>query len=81
MLFFSKELFNNIEEKTHIINALKDAIEDFSEFSLVYQPKYCSKSNKIVLIESLIRWNAKSLGYVYPLKYKNSRRNQYDNPY
>lgn len=67
--FFSKELFNNIEEKTHIINALKDAIEDFSEFSLVYQPKYCSKSNKIVSIESLIRWNSKSLGYVYPLKF------------
>lgn len=67
--FFTKELFNNIEEKTQIINALKDAIEDFSEFILVYQPKYCAKTNKIVSIESLLRWNSKSLGYVYPLKF------------
>ena len=69
LCFFSKELFNNLEEKTQIINALKDAIEDFSEFSLVYQPKYCAKTNKIVSVESLIRWNCKSLGYVTPLKF------------
>lgn len=69
LCFFSKELFNDLEEKTQIINALKDAIEDFSEFSLVYQPKYSTKTNKIVSIESLVRWNSKSLGYMSPLKF------------
>lgn len=67
--FFSKELENNLEDKTKTIDALKEAIEDFSEFSLVYQPKFCTKTNKIVSIESLIRWNSKSLGYVYPSKF------------
>ncbi len=67
--FFSKELENNLEDKTKTINALKEAIEDFSEFALVYQPKFCTKTNKIVSMESLIRWNSKSLGYVYPSKF------------
>ena len=64
--FFSKELSNTIEEKTKIINALKESLENKNEFLLLYQPKISTITGKMVSIESLIRWNSKTLGYVYP---------------
>lgn len=50
----------------NIINSLKESLEDKSEFTLLYQPKISAYSKKMVSIESLIRWNSKKLGYVYP---------------
>ena len=67
--FFTKELSNNLEEKIKIINALKEALENKDEFQLLYQPKISTKTGKMVSIESLIRWNSKTLGYVYPSKF------------
>lgn len=67
--FFTKELSNTIEEKTKIINALKEALENKNEFQLLYQPKISAKSGKMVSIESLVRWNSKTLGFVYPSKF------------
>lgn len=64
--FFSKELSNTLEEKINIINALKESLEDKNEFILLYQPKISIYSRKMVSIESLVRWNSKKLGYVYP---------------
>lgn len=64
--FFSKELSNILERKMNIINSLKESLEDKSEFTLLYQPKISAYSKKMVSIESLIRWNSKKLGYVYP---------------
>lgn len=63
---FSKELSNILEQKMKIINSLKESLEDKSEFTLLYQPKISTYSNKMVSIESLVRWNSKKLGYVYP---------------
>jgi EAL domain-containing protein (putative c-di-GMP-specific phosphodiesterase class I) len=59
-------LSNTIEEKTKIINALKESLENKNEFLLLYQPKISTITGKMVSIESLIRWNSKTLGYVYP---------------
>lgn len=67
--FFSRELLSNLEEKTNIINALKEALENKDEFTLLYQPKISTTTQKMVSIESLIRWNSKTLGYVYPSKF------------
>ena len=67
--FFSRELLSNLEEKTNIINALKEALENKDEFTLLYQPKISTTNQKMVSIESLIRWNSKTLGYVYPSKF------------
>jgi len=67
--FFSKELINTLEEKTNIINALKESLEDKNEFILLYQPKISAYTKKMVSIESLIRWNSKKLGYVYPSRF------------
>lgn len=67
--FFTKELSNSLEEKTKIINALKEALENKNEFQLLYQPKISTKNGKMISIESLIRWNSKTLGFVYPSKF------------
>lgn len=67
--FFTKELSNSLEEKTKIINALKEALENKNEFQLLYQPKISTNNGKMISIESLIRWNSKTLGFVYPSKF------------
>ena len=67
--FFSKELISTLEEKTNIINALKESLEDKNEFILLYQPKISTHSKKMVSVESLIRWNSNKLGYVYPSRF------------
>ena len=67
--FFSKELVNTLEEKTNIINALKESLEDKHEFTLLYQPKISANSGKMASVESLIRWNSEKLGYIYPSKF------------
>jgi diguanylate cyclase (GGDEF)-like protein len=67
--FFTKELSNSLEEKTKIINALKEALENKNEFQLLYQPKISAKNGKMISIESLVRWNSKTLGFVYPSKF------------
>ena len=67
--FFSKELSNILEQKMKIINSLKESLEDKNEFILLYQPKISTHSGKMVSIESLIGWNSKKLGYVYPSRF------------
>lgn len=64
---FYEEAFSlELLQKSKIIDALKSAIEDFSEFSLVYQPKVLLKTGKPNGVEALIRWNSKTLGFVSP---------------
>lgn len=64
---FYEEAFSlELLQKSKIIDALKSAVEDFSEFSLVYQPKVVVKTGKPNGVEALIRWNSKTLGFVSP---------------
>lgn len=64
--FYSKDLSFFIEKRLEMISALKSAIASGDEFSLQYQPKINSKTEKICAIEALVRWNSPSLGFVMP---------------
>lgn len=76
-LYSAKELGrNNFQEFNPVMNEkatfrlkiethLRKAIE-LDEFAVFYQPKIELKSNKIVGMEALIRWNNKSLGLIPP---------------
>ena len=52
-------------ESYELLERLKSASFD-DEFSLVYQPKVCAKTGKIVGLESLLRWNSAGYGLVSP---------------
>ncbi|MDY0121070.1 MAG: EAL domain-containing protein, partial [Sulfurimonas sp.] len=64
--FYSQELSSFIEKRLEMISALKSAITAGDEFTLQYQPKINSKTEKICAIEALVRWNSPSLGFVMP---------------
>ena len=64
--YFSKELSEHLQEKLIRVNALKSAIENCDEFTLLYQPKISVHSEQIVAVEALIRWHSKELGFVRP---------------
>lgn len=67
--FFSEELADNIKNRMKIVNALKSAMDDFSEFEVFYQPKISMKTKKIIGVEALIRWNSRTLGFMSPDKF------------
>lgn len=60
----------NLEmERTYQIELeVREALER-NEFSLVYQPLINLKSNEIVGVESLLRWNNRQLGNVSPVEF------------
>ncbi len=60
--FFSKELSEQIEERMSCIYSLRSAIENFEEFSLVYQPKCALDNETCMAIEALIRWQRPGIG-------------------
>jgi len=64
--FFSQELSTALKERMLWIEALKKAVKTCEEFTLFYQPKISSLSEKIVAVEALIRWNSPTLGFVNP---------------
>ncbi len=64
--FFSSELSQNLKKRIEYTNSLKYAIDSGDEFSLVYQPKISLKTQKIVAVEALIRWNSTKLGFISP---------------
>lgn len=63
--FFTKELKEQTQEKNYLIEELKLATKN-ADFFLVYQPQIDSRTNKLVGMETLIRWNHKVLGWVSP---------------
>lgn len=67
-VIFSKAIYGNTKEIVQIETELRQAIAR-EEFSLVYQPKINSKTNKIVGVEALIRWYNLKLGFVSPEKF------------
>jgi diguanylate cyclase (GGDEF)-like protein len=64
--FYSAELLQKTKERLDIIEALRYAIKNPEEFTLLYQPKTSIKTGKIVAVEALIRWKSKTLGFVRP---------------
>ncbi|MFL0198081.1 putative bifunctional diguanylate cyclase/phosphodiesterase [Clostridium sp. WILCCON 0269] len=63
--FFHKKIFDIYYRKILIENELKDSIDN-DELEIYYQPQIDVSNNRMVGIESLLRWNNKKLGSIPP---------------
>jgi PAS domain S-box-containing protein len=63
--FFSPEMIEQMNRENEIEGALRTAIEN-EEFFLVYQPQIDIKTNEVVGMEALLRWQNQHLGFVSP---------------
>ena len=66
--FFTQSLNDKASERMQIISLLRRAIEH-DELSLHYQPKVDLRTNNVVGLEALLRWNNATLGNVSPAKF------------
>lgn len=66
--FHSNNQIREMERTYQIELEVRDALER-NEFSLVYQPLINLKTNKIVGVESLLRWDNRLLGKVSPMEF------------
>lgn len=66
--FFHLGMKKISDERRFLENALYDALQN-EEFILHYQPKQCLKTNRIIGIEALIRWNHPKLGMLMPSQF------------
>jgi diguanylate cyclase (GGDEF)-like protein len=64
--YFTPELREKTSERLHLIDGLRRAVEAQRELDLLYQPKVDTRSNTIVGVEALVRWNHPELGLVLP---------------
>ena len=64
--FFTDRLAEYISNRISIINALKYALKDKNEFSLLYQPKVSIQTGETIAVEALVRWNSSKLGFMPP---------------
>ncbi len=62
---YKKEFSDSLMKRLKIEQALSNAFKN-KEFSVVYQPEYSLKTNKIVGFEALLRWHSKELGQISP---------------
>ncbi|MBD7966747.1 EAL domain-containing protein [Paenibacillus sp. Sa2BVA9] len=56
------------ERNLTIVNGLSTALAK-NEFTLYYQPQIDTRTNRIVGLEALIRWNSPELGFVSPAQF------------
>jgi diguanylate cyclase (GGDEF)-like protein/PAS domain S-box-containing protein len=63
--FFAKEMYVGFHERINLENELRQAIQN-SEFELHYQPQINVKTNRMVGMESLIRWRHPLHGLMSP---------------
>jgi diguanylate cyclase (GGDEF)-like protein len=66
--FFMEEMNEEIMEITELEKGLHNAVKR-KEFILEYQPKIDLKTNKIVGMEALVRWQHPSQGLMSPIKF------------
>lgn len=66
--FYSSEMSSYIFERVVMESSLRIAIEK-EEFVVYFQPQYAIKSDTIVGMEALVRWQHPSLGLVPPMKF------------
>jgi PAS domain S-box-containing protein/diguanylate cyclase (GGDEF)-like protein len=67
-LFYTPALNARVAEKLTLENKLRRALEQ-EQLVLHYQPKVDLKSNQIVGLEALMRWNDPETGLVPPMKF------------
>ena len=66
--YYTAQLSNEIQNKLDIDMALYNALEN-DELFLAFQPQYSLKTQKIISVEALARWNNPKLGSVAPDKF------------
>ncbi|QOP41215.1 EAL domain-containing protein [Sulfurimonas marina] len=66
--FYTSELSLETEERLNIDIALHSALEK-NEIYVVFQPQYNLETKKIVSVETLVRWENDTLGFVAPDKF------------
>lgn len=66
--FFSNDLENELKHRLFMLNQIRYAIEN-KELILHFQPQVDINQNKIVGIESLLRWSKPDIGIVMPLEF------------
>lgn len=66
--FFTESLNHVVTERLSLENSLRLAIER-NEFVLYYQPQINIRTNKLIGVEALIRWNHPQNGLVSPVKF------------
>ncbi|HEX8961817.1 MAG TPA: EAL domain-containing protein [Rhodocyclaceae bacterium] len=65
MKFYSSDMSARMKEALRIENGLRHAI-DAGELALHYQPQWCMASQRVVAVESLLRWHSAEFGTVAP---------------
>ncbi|MFT5300801.1 MAG: diguanylate cyclase (GGDEF)-like protein/PAS domain S-box-containing protein [Mariniblastus sp.] len=65
---FSIELVETVEKRQTMLNELRVALE-LKELNVVYQPKYCLKTNRINSCEALVRWTTSDGQSVSPSEF------------
>lgn len=63
--YYSHDFHIKMESRVRLENELKQALQN-NEFRLYYQPQICAKSEQLVGVEALIRWEHSTLGIVPP---------------
>ncbi|UOF89954.1 bifunctional diguanylate cyclase/phosphodiesterase [Fodinisporobacter ferrooxydans] len=66
--FYSASLSENVAERMELENSLRNALKK-EEFFLSYQPKVDIKTNQVIGMEALLRWNHGKLGMISPAKF------------
>jgi len=66
--FFTESLNDVVTERLSLENSLRLAIER-NEFVLYYQPQVNIRTNKLIGVEALIRWNHPQKGLIPPAKF------------
>ncbi len=64
--FYTGEMNEKVLARITIENHLREAIKDWKQFSLVYQPIVSLKSGEVTGLEALIRWQHPTLGMISP---------------
>ncbi|MEZ8745170.1 EAL domain-containing protein [Vibrio sp. 10N.261.49.A5] len=67
--FFNQEIEQKILARGVIEKELRSAIDDFSQFRLLYQPKFDLKTGHVVGVEALIRWHHPTKGNISPIEF------------
>jgi diguanylate cyclase (GGDEF)-like protein/PAS domain S-box-containing protein len=66
--FYTEQLNQYATRYVQLEAGLKKAIQD-NELYLVYQPKYDVKTEKIIGVEALMRWESPELGLISPVEF------------
>ncbi|WP_223418843.1 EAL domain-containing protein [Shewanella inventionis] len=66
--FYTKELNQYATRHVQLEAGLKKALQE-NEFYLVYQPKYDVKTERIIGLEALLRWESPELGLISPVEF------------